>query len=110
MNHPGEVTHVRKLASYLTRRQPPIVRGTVGWLACRIGSSAMPPATSCQGHYSLVGPTRLLCHVASRLLSGVLFTGRPDTSALSCRQPPAIRGSVSWPQDFQLTLPGLGRR
>ncbi|RRT38480.1 hypothetical protein B296_00047924 [Ensete ventricosum] len=97
------------LLQYLTRCQPPTIRGTIGWSAYRIGS-AMPPAVDCQGHYSLVGSTRLLCHATSRLLSGALFAGQLDTFALPCHQSPAVRGSAGWPQDFQLTLPRLGRR
>ncbi|RRT70370.1 hypothetical protein B296_00000475 [Ensete ventricosum] len=71
MNQSGEVTRVRKLVSYLTRRQPPTVKGTVGWSRCRIGS-VMPSVACCQGYYSLVGPTRLLYYAASRILSGAL--------------------------------------
>ncbi|RRT76130.1 hypothetical protein B296_00030486, partial [Ensete ventricosum] len=46
---------------------------------------AMTPAACYQGHCSLAGPIRLPCHVANRLLSGALFAGRPDMSALPCR-------------------------
>ncbi|RWW06425.1 hypothetical protein GW17_00030249 [Ensete ventricosum] len=70
----------------------------------------MSLVTCCQGYCSLVGPTHLLSHAANRLLSGALFAGLPDTSALSCRQSSAVRGTTDWPQDFQLTLPMLGRR
>ncbi|RWW65161.1 hypothetical protein BHE74_00027544 [Ensete ventricosum] len=98
MNHPGEVTRIRKLTSVTLRRGNSISispfagrRGTVGWSACRVGS-AMPPATHCQGYCSLVGPTRLLYYAVNRLLSGALFVGQPDTSALPCYQLLIVRG------------------
>ncbi|RWV90087.1 hypothetical protein GW17_00047732 [Ensete ventricosum] len=49
--------------------------GTVGWSARHV-DSAMPPAACYQGHCWLVGPSRWLCHTASRLLSGALQAGR----------------------------------
>ncbi|RRT32347.1 hypothetical protein B296_00057544 [Ensete ventricosum] len=92
MNQPGEITY------YLTRHQPPTVRGTVGWSSCRVGSvmppavrgivhwsarhvySVMSPAAYCQGYCSLVGPIHLLCHAANRLLLGALQAGRKTSN------------------------------
>ncbi|RWW33715.1 hypothetical protein GW17_00001557 [Ensete ventricosum] len=70
--------------NYLTCRQSPTVRGTIGWSACRVGS-AMSSIVGCQGYYLLVDPICLLYHVANRLLSGALFADRFDTFVLSCR-------------------------
>ncbi|RWW66536.1 hypothetical protein BHE74_00026093 [Ensete ventricosum] len=87
---PGRAVGARSSPSddqYLTRCQPPTIRSTIGWSTYRIGS-AMPPTVDCQGHYSLVGSTRLLCHATSRLLSRALFAGQPNTFALPCHQPP----------------------
>ncbi|RRT39195.1 hypothetical protein B296_00055712 [Ensete ventricosum] len=46
----------------------------------------MSPVACCQGRCWLVGPSRRLCHVASRLLSGALLVGRPVMLVLPCRQ------------------------
>ncbi|RWW13747.1 hypothetical protein GW17_00022530 [Ensete ventricosum] len=59
----------------------------------------------CQGHCRLVGPSRWLCHAASRMLSGALQAGQLVALALPCHQSPAIKGATGWPLDFQLTLP-----
>ncbi|RRT59612.1 hypothetical protein B296_00016720 [Ensete ventricosum] len=80
---------------YLTCHQPPIVNGTVGWLAHRVGS-VMLPIACCQGRCRLVSSSRWLCHVASRLLSGALQAGRPVAFALACHRPLAVRGAAGW--------------
>ncbi|RWW57787.1 hypothetical protein BHE74_00035397 [Ensete ventricosum] len=54
--------------TYLTRHQPPAIKGVAGWSTLRI-RSAMSPAARYQGHCRLVGPSCPLCHVASRSLS-----------------------------------------
>ncbi|RZS02835.1 hypothetical protein BHM03_00032926 [Ensete ventricosum] len=79
-------------------------RGIVGWSTRHIGF-AMSLVACCQGHCRLVGPSRWLCHAASRMLSGVLQAGQLVALALPCHQSPAIKGATGWPLDFQLTLP-----
>ncbi|RRT39587.1 hypothetical protein B296_00033029 [Ensete ventricosum] len=47
-----------------------------------------------QGRCNLVGPSRSLCYVASRLSSGALQVGRPVAFALPCHQSPAVEGAA----------------
>ncbi|RRT60972.1 hypothetical protein B296_00004940 [Ensete ventricosum] len=88
---------------YLTCRQPHTVRGVAGWSAHCI-RFVMPLVTCYQGCYRLVGPSRPLYYVVSRLLSGVRY-GSPRISG---GRAPAHR---RWPHRRRpLTSKGSGCR
>ncbi|RWV80996.1 hypothetical protein GW17_00057639 [Ensete ventricosum] len=72
--------------TYLTRHQPPAIKGVAGWSARRI-RSAIWLVARCQGRCRLVGLSLSLCHAANRPLSGALQVGRPVSFALLCGQP-----------------------